>query len=230
MRVLIKMFVMLTVCILLVGCGKKAGIEGKIVDGKDKPMSGVKLIAKQVQPIKGYEHFETTSSSDGTFKFTGVFPSSEYVIEPWSDTWKTVAKVKVQSGPEGQTSMAEKPFILRFTQSKEGVVTDSKTALQWAPSNGQAMNHFQAEGYVKSLNLDGGGWRLPSIAELKQLHPGNPLLNATSENRIWSGELCNSYGSPGARDFDFDDGYDRCYTRDYANYRGPRVLAVRSPK
>ena len=46
-------------------------------------MSGVKMIAKQVQPLKGYEHFETTTGSDGGFSFKGVFPSSDYSIGPW---------------------------------------------------------------------------------------------------------------------------------------------------
>lgn len=221
------MIIVVLVSFMIISCGgKKAGIEGKIVDGKDKPMSGVKLIAKQAQPIKGYEHFETKSGSDGTFKFKGVFPSSEYVIEPWSDEWKSVDKVKVQSGPEGQTSIVEKPFVVRFTQLKSGVVVDSKTGLQWAPSNGQAMNHYQAEGYARSLNLDGGGWRLPTIAELSQIHTGNTMLNATSDNWVWSGELCSS----GARDFNFSYGYGCCRARDGSSGNVGRVLAVRSLK
>lgn len=156
-----------------------------------------------------------------------VFPSSEYVIEPWSDSWKAVDKVKVQSGPEGQTSMLEKPFVIRFTLSKAGVITDSKTGLQWSPSNGQAMNHYQAEGYVRSLNLDGGGWRLPTIAELRQIHPVHPMLSATSDNWAWSSELCNDYGSSGPRVF--GDGNDYCITR-YSSRTDFPVLAVRSPR
>lgn len=230
MRVLRHVFIGALLVVMLAGCGKKAGIEGKIVDGKDNPMSGVKLIAKQVQPIKGYEHFEAKSGSDGTFKFKGIFPSSEYVIEPWSDSWKAVDKVKVQSGPEGQTSMLEKPLVVRFTLSKAGVITDSKTGLQWAPANGQAMNHYQAEGYVRSLNLDGGGWRLPAIAELSQLHPVNPMFNAT-DNLGWSSELCNYPCSLGAaRGFFFPAGHDSCDCRDGSYFNSARVLAVRSPK
>lgn len=228
MRILKLGFVAVLIVFMLVGCGKKAGVEGKVVDGKDKPMSGVKLIAKQVQPIKGYEHFETKSGSDGTFKFSGLFPSSEYVIELRLDEWN-MKKVTLQSGPEGQTAMLEKPFVIRFTQNKAGVVVDSKTGLQWAPSNGQAMNHFQAEGYVRSLALDGGGWRLPTIAELRQIHPGLPLLNDTSGNWVWSGEPCNNFGSPGARGFSIGNGYEDCVLR-ATSYFDNRVVAVRSPK
>ena len=83
------------------------------------------------------------SGSDGVFKFKGLFPSSDYVMSPWSDEWKTEAKVKVQSGPEGQTSMLGKPLVVRFTTAKDGLIVDSKLGLQWVPSNGQAMNWFR---------------------------------------------------------------------------------------
>lgn len=199
MRKALTLIVMLLVVTLTIACeaGKKgSGVEGKLVDGNGKPMVGVKLIAKQVQPIKGYEQKETVSGSDGTFKFKGLFPSAEYVVEPWSDMWKAMDNITVQSGPEGETSMRKEPFVLRLTLSKAGVVTDSKTGIQWAPSNGEEMTHSQAEEYVKSLNLDGGGWRLPTIKELEQLNPQQPLLNA--KNTPWAGELCNNWGAPGA--------------------------------
>jgi len=64
---------LVTACLL--GCGKKSGLEGKVVDGKGKPMAGVKVVAKQVQPIKGYEQFESTTGSDGGFKFGRLFPT-----------------------------------------------------------------------------------------------------------------------------------------------------------
>ena len=33
---------------VLVGCAKKSGFEGKVVDGRGNPISGLKIIAKQV--------------------------------------------------------------------------------------------------------------------------------------------------------------------------------------
>ena len=52
-------------------------------------MSGVKIVAKQIQPIKGYEQVETTTGSDGIFRIKGPYPASEYTINPESDKWKT---------------------------------------------------------------------------------------------------------------------------------------------
>lgn len=199
MKQLAIVLVLVHFCFAGVACGgKKAGIEGKIVDGKENPLAGVKLIAKQVQPIKGYDSFEAVSGADGTFKFKGVFPSSEYIIEPSSDAWKTSTKVKVQSAPEGQTRMLDKPFVVRYTLSKSGVVTDSKAGLQWVPSNGQVMNHDQAETYIRNLNLEGGGWRFPVVSDLKQIAPVLPMLRDTSAYyTIWSNEICDVYGRPG---------------------------------
>jgi len=129
-------FIILMV-LAVTGCGKKSGLEGKVVDGKGKPMANVKIIAKQVQPIKGYEQFEATTGSDGTFSFEKLFPTSEYVLFPWFDDWSsapqrtlkyeankltarfnkegwtTEDKMKVQSGPEGQTTMLASPMIIQ---------------------------------------------------------------------------------------------------------------------
>ena len=133
------------------GCGKKSGLEGKVVDGKGKPMANVKIIAKQVQPIKGYEQFEAVTGSDGTFSFKKLFPTSEYVLFPWFDDWSsapqrtlkyeanklmarfnkegwtTEDKMKVQSGPEGQTIILKSPIAILPTASIiEGKVVDGK--------------------------------------------------------------------------------------------------------
>jgi hypothetical protein len=118
------------------GCGKKSGLEGKVVDEKGAPVANVKIIAKQVQPIKGYEQFEATTGSDGSFSFKKLFPTSEYILFPWYEDWEeapmrtlkyetnklvarfnnegwtTEQKMKVQSGPEGQTIMLASPMVI----------------------------------------------------------------------------------------------------------------------
>ncbi|MBM4136899.1 MAG: DUF1566 domain-containing protein [Nitrospira sp.] len=229
-KVVISIFLLIFSLTLMQGCeGKKAGIEGKVVDGKGNPMSSVKLIAKQVQPIKGYEHFETTTGSDGTFRFKGVFPSSDYIITPWSDSWKTAAMVKTQSGPEGQTSMLDKPLMVRFATSKDGVIKDSKTGLEWAPAPDQDMDWFQAANYANSLGLAGGGWRLPTRAELKGIYDeskeggADPSFNIHG-NWVWTGET----DSPSfAWYIGFRGGREDTSVRGFVGYFD-RVLPVRS--
>jgi hypothetical protein len=147
------MLVVLVVLMVFVafGCGKKSGLEGKVVDGKGEPVANVKIIAKQVQPIKGYEQFEATTNSDGTFSFGKLFPTSEYILFPWYEDWEeapmrtlryetnklvarfnkegwtTEQKMKVQSGPEGQTIILASPMIIQPCISTiEGNVVDGR--------------------------------------------------------------------------------------------------------
>ncbi len=119
------------------GCGKKTGLEGKVLDGKGKPIAHLKIIAKQVQPIKGYEQFEAMTGADGSFSFKKLFPTSEYILFPWYEDWEeapmrtlryehnklvarfnkegwtTGAKMMVQSGPEGQTMILASPMVIQ---------------------------------------------------------------------------------------------------------------------
>ena len=114
--------------------------------------------------------------------------------------------------------------------SLEGrVIEDLRLDLQWAPANGQSMNHYDAEKYAQNLSLAGGGWRLPTKAELKSLYdtskPGNadPVFNI-NRNWVWTSELKDSSL---AWFFDFNNGHEGTGYRDYSGNKG-RVLVVRS--
>ena len=150
-----KRFNLVVLCVLMgflaFGCGKKSGLEGKVVDGKGQPVANVKIIAKQVQPIKGYQQFETTTNSDGTFSFGKLFPTSEYILFPWytdwteapqrtlrykanklvarfnKEGWITEQKMKLQSGPEGETILLASPIVIQpCISSIGGKIVDRK--------------------------------------------------------------------------------------------------------
>ncbi len=171
MRTISRIFLIVLIGLMFASCGKKSGIEGKVTDGKGKPMANVKIIANQVQPIKGYEHFETTTSSDGTYRFNGLFPTSEYTLFAWGDNLEPQTKVTVKSGPEGQISMLPSDMMIRFATPKDGVITDTGTGLQWVQDvSSQKMTWFQANAYVQGLKIGGySGWRLPSKEEIESL-------------------------------------------------------------
>ncbi|HNR29686.1 MAG TPA: DUF1566 domain-containing protein, partial [Candidatus Hydrogenedentes bacterium] len=148
-----------------------SAVEGKLVDGNGKPMAGVKITAAQVQPIKGYEQFEAVTGSDGSFRIRGLFPSSQYVLKPWSDKWTCEsAVVRLDSAPQGETSVLSSPMIVRFTLSGEGVVADSQTGLEWVAGPDRDTNYAQAEQWVAGCNVAGGGWRMPTRQELATLY------------------------------------------------------------
>ena len=52
-----------------------------------------------------------------------------------------------------------------------GVVKDTKTGLEWKVGPFRTkMDWYNAKSWVQSLRLDGGGWRLPTMNELKGIH------------------------------------------------------------
>jgi hypothetical protein len=115
----------------------------------------------------------------------------------------------------------------RFTKAENGVITDHTTGLDWYV--GRENNWHQAKAWVENLNVAGGGWRLPTVAELKALYqPGasannmDPLFHTTVV-WAWSGELHNSWSVWG---YAFYNGLEGWHSMSYGN--GRLALAVRA--
>ena len=169
---------------------KHSAVEGKLVDWKNNPVAGVKILASQVKPIKGYEQFEAVTKSDGTFRLSGLFPSSEYVLKPLSDKWTCKTRVGLDSAPQNETAMLPTPMVIkqafsksggslvidlatgaaRFTVSSDGVISDSETRLEWVVGPDKDTTYMQASQWVASCKTAGGGWRMPRRKELKTLY------------------------------------------------------------
>lgn len=115
----------LAMILSLCACGKKTGLEGRVIDGKGQGVAGVKVIATQVQPVKGYEQFDAVSDTDGFFKFGKLFPASQYVLKPQQENGMVAESVKANSGPEGQVTALPEPLVVHYTVSKGGVPADS---------------------------------------------------------------------------------------------------------
>jgi expansin (peptidoglycan-binding protein) len=227
-----KRFYVLSVLVVFLmmfvfGCGvRSTSLEGKVVDGKGQPLDNVKVVAKMSQPIKGYEQFETKTGSDGSFKFSKLFPSSEYQLILYSERWITAQAIKTKSGRKNETKILPEPLTIRFMDSKGGVVLDTKTNLMWASSdNGSTINWFDAKDYCG--NYHGGGytdWRMPTQDELAELHAsGNyNYLITISSSWIWAAETRDSE----AAYFHFNTGKRFWFRQSYR--LGFRALPVRS--
>ena len=130
------------------------------------------------------------------------------------------------SRPSSNSNVIERDGI--YVAYANGIVKDSNTGLEWKAGPDRDTDWNEAKSWVQSLNLDGGGWRMPSTDELKALYKKGtgsrnmtPLLKTTGWY-VWSGE---TKGSSPARNFYFFYGY-----RDW-NLRGrssKRAFAVRS--
>ena len=96
----------------------------------------------------------------------------------------------------------------RFVAYDNGIVLDTKAGLEWYAGPDKDTKWHEAKRWVESLNIAGGGWRMPTIKELKTLyqegtgtHNMTTLLKTTG-GYVWSGEI--KKGSPSAQGFLFD--------------------------
>jgi len=142
---------------------------------------------------------------------------------------------------EQKTAKPDSEVIVRdetFIAYANGVVYDKKTGLEWFVGPDRETDWYEAKEWVESLNVVGGGWRMPTTEELKTLYQKGvgtrnmtPLLKTTGW-RVWSVETGNS-SSAWALDLSlvsslfFDDGIE------YPTYRddtddGARGFAVRA--
>ena len=117
----------------------------------------------------------------------------------------------------------------QYVSYKNGIVYDEKTNLEWIVGPDKDTTWDEAKAWVESLSVEGGGWRMPTRAELKTLyqkgtgtHNFTPLLKTTG-SWVWSGE---TEGSSSAWAFFFAGGYEAWPAR-YRSTIG-RGFAVRS--
>ena len=131
------------------------------------------------------------------------------------------------SRPSSAPNVIERDGV--YVAYANGIVRDTKTGLEWKVGPDQHTDWDEARSWVQSLNLDGGGWRMPTTDELKTLYKKGtgkrnmtPMLKTTGWY-VWSGE---TKGSSEASYFSFNTGKKRWVTRDYSPDK--RAFAVRS--
>jgi hypothetical protein len=237
---------MLLGALLLAACGGISAVEGKLVDWNGKPVGGVKIIASQVQPVKGYEQIEAVTRSDGTFELDGLYASSAYVLKPSSDKWTCGTSLSLESPSKNQTTVLSAPIKIdrafsksngslvtnlftgatRFVVSADGMIADSETGLEWVVGPDRQMDLPQAEQWVAMCNVAGGGWRMPTREELKTLYlngVGSRNMDPAFKITGWR-VLAKSSNESGELGFDFGPGiwHDRHGAMDN------RVFGVRS--
>ncbi|MDP2952518.1 MAG: DUF1566 domain-containing protein [Chloroflexota bacterium] len=118
---------------------------------------------------------------------------------------------------------------IRFTKANNGVITDSVTGLDWYVGPNHDNNWHQAKAWTENLTVAGGGWRMPTVPELKALYQKgaapnnmNPLFQTTSV-WVWSGQLNDASSAWGLA---FYNGKEGWHGLDYAY--GRLAFAVRS--
>ena len=130
---------------------------------------------------------------------------------------------------QGQPMTEVNPVQPRFTKADNGVITDSVTGLDWYVNPNPDQKFREAKAWVEGLTVAGGGWRLPSMAELKAIYQQGASANHMDPQFqakgawAWSGELRNAWSVWGLAFYNNLEGWHSM------NYGDGRVaLAVRS--
>ena len=151
--------------------------------------------------------------------------------------WKSYKVASLPKKPKYSPPVQKSGEIDRdgaFIVYANGIVKDTKTGLQWKAGPDKDMDWNEAKSWVENLNIDGGGWRMPTMKELEGLYKKGMgshnltslLLNTTSKHLwVWSGET-KIWWKAGI--FDFRNGYRGWYDRS-GSYTD-RAFAVRSRK
>ena len=114
-----------------------------------------------------------------------------------------------------------------YVKYANGVVYDANTGLEWIAGPGRNMSWEESQKWAESLEIDGGGWRMPTRQELETLYQeGSGKRNMTRLLEtpawwVWSAEQKDGSSS---NLYDFSRG-----TRDWQS-RTPRAYAVRARK
>ena len=123
------------------------------------------------------------------------------------------------------------PVMLRDSLSKTGSLGGAGYGLRSVPARDWEMTHYEAEKYVSHLGLAGGGWRLPTRAELRSIYdaskPGlsDPQFKVGGK-LVWTSELDKDPSL--AWYFNFFSGGEYTYTRNPNCNFYFYALAVRS--
>jgi hypothetical protein len=119
----------------------------------------------------------------------------------------------------------------RFTKAENGVITDRVTGLDWYVCPNQDNNWYQAKAWVENLTVAGGGWRMPTVPELKAIYQKgasatnmDPIFQ-TTRVWVWSGQMHDARTAWG---FAFYSGLVNSHGLNYGY--GRLAFAVRSRK
>jgi len=161
---------MVAACLL--GCDKKSGLKGLVVDCQGYPLVGVKVVAKPVAPDKGSDLSETFTGPDGTFTLCKLVPSSSYELLVGANGATSKALLRVASGAAGATAGIPEPITIRFIfAGDKATALDTRTGLEWSRNAnvaGRQMSWDEAMSWAHEVEIGGHkDWRLPTKEELE---------------------------------------------------------------
>ena len=129
------------------------------------------------------------------------------------DVIERIEKVQADTEKDENAQPAKLACEGRFLKYGNGIVKDMETGLEWIAASDRDTSWSQAKTWADSLYVNGGGWRMPTLEDLKTLsgscpkgggrrHTTPPLQK---EYPVWS---LNRRGPKAAYRFPFALGWD----------------------
>ena len=160
-------------------------------------------------------------------------------IDAWEDFLKTISADDPAINRDDQMRLKSRTridywkYVSRFVHYPNGILKDSLTGLEWLSGPDRDMSWEEAQSWASGLGLDGGGWRLPMVNELKTLYlkgvgerNHSPYLQTAGPfGIVWSGERRNKPTS-----WCFQYSYGRRTAYGIKHSKKFRAFAVRDPK
>jgi len=158
-------------------------------------------------------------------------------IDAWEDFLKTISEKDPSTRRDDQMRFKSRTRIYywkyasRFLFYPNGIIKDTLTGLEWFVGPDRDTSWEEACSLVSSLEIDGGGWRLPTIDELKNVHEKSvferfppPFYKKTGWH-LWSAENRKKVSC-----YYFDYIYWRKLSNNKTVSKNMRAAAVRGQK
>lgn len=132
-----------------------------------------------------YEKDRGDRNVDPIFALTGwwVWSDNDGLERPWSfryyhgyeDPYRPASARLI--AVRGSTTLPETRTSSdgRYTRKRSGVIIDKRTNLQWIVGPDYTINYDDAMAWVINCSVEGGGWRMPTRAELKGLKENSAI-------------------------------------------------------
>jgi len=159
--------------------------------------------------------------------------ATQKISPPKTEPVQTAVPTKTEP-VQTVVSVRSKPKVIgrdmgRYTAYDNGIVKDERAGLEWIAGPDRDTTWKEAKNWVASLTFDGGGWRMPTMRELKKLYVerwGSRNMTRLIKTKgwyVWSGDSRD-------KGFDFSLSHeDWEYGGDDSSFR-TRGFAVRSEK
>jgi len=176
-------------------------LSGRIKTGKGEPKIGPKSLMNmgKREKLKGDKYLGKGEYKKAYESFNKAISHFKDILNtfPGSDEALKIEKEVIIEAIESIKNNKVSPIIAditgyyrRFKEFNNGVVEDTKTGLEWIPKTDTRITWYQAKEWVKSITINGGGWRLPTTDELEMLYMGE--LKALYQRGIRTGNI-NTY-------------------------------------